>query len=454
MDSVLCQRAHQLVVSGLRPSRGAARAGAYLAAVLLGWAPPCSALNNNVETTRPSTDGAYSQVIPYAFFNANTGFAAAAVVLGKGLIQPQVITVANAFVGHTGSYNLFLSNLDMQVPFSRRLFVDQVTYYSNLNEVDSYQVGNPAFPNERAGSNGSDADNYIEAEGDDLFAFLNFKYLLPIGHGRELPPHDFNLSYGMLDPDSAAGGAGWNPLESGRTILELRPFYRDQNFENADTGAALENQTGGVRITLEYDNTDWYNNPSKGTNQQLTWARDWGVTDDFPSWTAIQARHSQYWDLGETGRAQQRVLAFNLWASHSPTWNDRETINGTEVFSRPPLFEGSTLGGLYRQRGYPSNRFWDRSAINYTLEYRYMPRWNPLPDIPYINKLFIPWWQWVAFAELGRVHDQWDLGELHDNMKWTLGGSLRLLVYELVIRVDLGVSEEGGEVQMFFSQPF
>lgn len=431
-----------------------ALAVAFATAVLLAGSHPARALNNNVETTRARTDGAYTQVIPYGFYNANTGLAAAAVVLGKGLIQPQVITVANAFVSTSGSYNLFLSNLDMQLPFSRRLFVDQVTYYSDLNEVDNYQDGNPAFPGERAGSNDSDADNYIEATGDDLFAFLNFKYLLPIGHGRELPPHDFNLTNGMLDPDSAAGGERWNPLKSGRTILEFRPFFRDQDFEDSDTSATIENQTGGVKVTLEYDNTDWYNNPSTGTRQQLTWARDWGVTDDFPSWTAIQGRHSQYWNLGESGAAQQRVLAFDLWASHSPTWNDRETIDDAEVYSRPPLFEGSTLGGLWRQRGYPTNRFWDRSAINYTLEYRYMPRWNPFPDIPYVNKLFIPWWQWVAFAEVGRVHDEWDLGELHKDMKWTLGGSARLLVYELVIRVDVGVSEEGGEVQMFFNQPF
>ncbi len=357
-------------------------------ALLLCAAAPVSALNNNIETTRPRLEGAYSQIIPYGFYNANTGFAAAAVFLGKGLIQPQVITVGNAFIGDTGSYNIFLSNLDMQVPLSRRLFVDQVAYYSELNRVDSYQGRNPAFPDERVGSNGSDADNYVEATGDDLFAFFNFKYLLPIGQGKELPPHEFNLSHGMLDPDSAVRTGGWNPLESGRTILELRPFYRDQDFEDADSGAPLENKTAGVRVTLEYDNTDWYNNPSSGTNQQITWARDWGVMDDFPSWTAIQARHSQYWNLGETGRAQQRVLAFNLWASHSPTWNDRETINGEEVFSRPPLFEGSTLGGLFPQRGYPTNRFWDRSAINYTLEYRYMPRWNPFPDIPYINQPF------------------------------------------------------------------
>jgi hypothetical protein len=31
---------------------------------------------------------------------------------------------------------------------------------------------------------------------------------------------------------------------------------------------------------------------------------------------------------------------------------------------------------------------------------------------------------------------------------------VRAMVYELVIRVDVGVSEEGSEVQMFFNHPF
>jgi hypothetical protein len=427
---------------------------ALLCTVFLLSANPILAINNNIETTLPEADGPYSQFIPYGFYNANTGLAVAAVFLGKGHLQPQMTTVGNAFVGSRGSYTIFLSNLDIKLPFSERLFVDQVAYYSDWDEIDSYQNGNPAFPNERAGSNGSDADNYLEAEGDDLFVFFNFKYLLPIGHGREAPPHNFNLTEGMLNPGSEAGGQGWNPLASGRTILEFRPFYRQQNFDDSDTEQSLENETAGAKVSLMYDNTDWYNNPSTGTRQSLTWARDWGVLDDSSSWTAIQGRHSQFLDLGSSKAASQRVLAWDVWASHSPTWNDRETVDGERVFSRPPLFEGSTLGGLERQRAYPSNRYWDRSAINYTLEYRYIPRWNPMPDIPYINKLFIPWWQWVAFAELGRVHDQFDLKELHQNMKWTVGGGVRALVHGLVIRVDIGASEEGGEVQMFFTQPF
>jgi hypothetical protein len=170
---------------------------------------------------------------------------------------------------------------------------------------------------------------------------------------------------------------------------------------------------------------------------------------------AVSFRHSQYWNLGSNAKARQRVLALDLWTSHSPIWNKSSSDdNGTERFHRPPLFEGSTLGGLERQRGYPTNRYHDRSAVNYTLEYRYMPRWNPLGDIPLIKKLFIPWWQWVGFIEVGRVNDQYDLAQLHSSMKTSVGGGVRALVYELVIRVDVAVSEEGGEVQMFFNHPF
>jgi hypothetical protein len=179
------------------------------------------------------------------------------------------------------------------------------------------------------------------------------------------------------------------------------------------------------------------------------------MLDESPTWTAVQFRHSQFFNLGETEKARQRILAFDIWTSDVPTWNSSHTNElGEEVFHRAPLFEGSTLGGLMRQRAYPSNRFHDRSAINYSVEYRYMPKWNPFPKIPTVNKLYIPWWQWVAYAEVGRVAPKWSFSELHKDMKVSVGGSVRAMVYELIIRVDVGASEEGGEIQMFFNHPF
>jgi len=417
---------------------------------------PAYSINFNEETTRPIVEKSRNiQVIPYGFYNANTGLAVAAVVMSKGYIQEQVLTVANVWAAQNGSYQFFWANSDVQLPFSDRLFIDSMFMFGNWDEVDTYQCCNPEFPDEVAGSNDSDEDNFITATGDDIFAQLTFRYLFPIGQGRGNPIHHFRLENGLLMPGSEAGGGSWNPFVSGRTTLEFRPFYRDQDFEEEDTGESFRNKTAGVKLALEYNNTDWYNNPTHGSISRFSVARDWGLLDESPTWTAIQFQYSQFFNLGETVKARQRVLAFDIWTSHVPTWNSSHTNNfGEDVFHRPPLFEGSTLGGLERQRAYPSDRFHDRSAINYSAEYRYMPRWNPFPNIPLVNKLYIPWWQWVAYAELGRVADNWSFDDLHKKMKYSVGGSVRLMVYELVIRVDVGVSEEGGELQMFFNHPF
>ena len=84
-------------------------------------------VNFNDELTRDVDVGEKGgQIIPYAFYNDSTGLAVAAAFLGKGYIQPQVLTVANAFVGSSGSFTVFLANTDMKIPWSKRLFVDQV----------------------------------------------------------------------------------------------------------------------------------------------------------------------------------------------------------------------------------------------------------------------------------------------------------------------------------------
>jgi len=420
-------------------------------------ATPLLAINNNIETTLPviAEGENRDRFIPYAFYNADTGAAVATIWLGKGYIQDQVLTIANAWAGANGSYQFFWANSDVLLPFSDRLFIDSTFSYTNWEEVDSYQDGNPNFPYESAGSNDSDEDNFITATGDDFFGHVTLRYLFPIGDGQGDPIHTFKLREGLPISGSEAGGRDWNPFESGRTTFEFRPFYRDQDFEEEDSGVSFRNKTAGVKTTLEYNNTDWYNNPSRGTIQRLTIARDWGLLDDSSTWTAIQFRHSQFFDLGETEKARQRVLALDIWTSDVPTWHSSHRgDNGEDIFHRAPLFEGSTLGGLERQRGYPSDRFHDRSAINYSAEYRYMPNWNPFPDIPLINTLHIPWWQLVGYAEVGRVADNWSFSDLHKKMKVTVGGSVRAMVYELVVRVDVGVSEEGSEIAMFFNHPF
>ena len=47
----------------------------------------------------------------------------------------------------------------------------------------------------------------------------------------------------------------------------------------------------------------------------------------------------------------------------------------------------------------------------------------------------------MGFAETGIVNDEWDLDELHSDMKWTLGGGVRLMVEGVIVRIDIGFNQ-------------
>ena len=65
---------------------------------------------------------------------------------------------------------------------------------------------------------------------------------------------------------------------------------------------------------------------------------------------------------------------------------------------------GATLGGLWRMRGFPAQRFSDKAAIYYALEYRMIPEWNPFNNWPWLQKYIgIEWMQFAPFVEVGRV---------------------------------------------------
>lgn len=391
------------------------------------------------------------RIIPFAFYNDSTDLAASVAVVAAGYYQPQLAIVGNAFTSANGSSSGFLLAKDLQL--HNRLFLDTKLAASDFGEIDSYQNGNPDFPNERAGSNDSHKDNFINTGGTDNFYRLNFRYVLPTGDGAKGPIHKYVVDrQGLLVPGYESGGREWNPFTSGRMIAESEFFYRKQSLDNLS--ARFDPETLGVTFAFEYDNTDFYNNPANGSRQRITISRDWGSLDDTAPWTSVDFKASKYFNFSGTKDVLQRVLALNMWWIDSPTWDSSSTINGSEVFHRPPLFAGATLGGIDRLKGYSSNRFHDRSAVFYAVEYRQMHKHNPFKSIPYINKLNLPWWQWVAFAEVGRVHNERDLSELHDDMKWDAGVGFRLNVEGVVVRVDVARGEEDTEVQMFIGHSF
>ena len=67
---------------------------------------------------------------------------------------------------------------------------------------------------------------------------------------------------------------------------------------------------------------------------------------------------------------------------------------------------------------------------------------------------FRQWLQFVPFAEIGRVAPAWNVEDLHEDMKWSVGLGVRFWAKGLVARIDSAASEEGFSVQMMVAQPF
>jgi len=273
--------------------------------------------------------------------------------------------------------------------------------------------------------------------------------LLPIGHGKDQIITTQVVDRGLL-VDGATGGESWNPFVSGRTYFEMKPFYR---WQEVDSDEVRENvRTNGIELSLFRDNRDFKLNPSTGSALRLKFNRDFGWLDSSNSWTVVDGEFDKYFSLGKSDWFRQRVLAFDFWTAYSPTWNEKS--NG-DIENGAPSFAGATLGGLWRMRGYPSQRFSDKAAIYYAAELRLIPDWNPFENWSWIQKhIGIQWLQFVPFVEVGRVAPDWGVERLHEDMKWSSGLGVRFWAKGLVARIDSAVSDEGFGVQMIVAQPF
>ena len=387
--------------------------------------------------------------LPYAFYNESFGFATGYVYGVVGRPQKQATLLATAMAGTKGSVMGFLVGRDLQMPRVERLFLDPVVSVGYFKDNDAYIDGNPDFPNERAGSNDSDKHNYVEGDGWDNFFRLKFKYLLPIGAGRDQIIATYKIKDGLLESGSI-GGTSLNPFKSGLNYLELRPFYRSQQIDGDDVDEVTK--TNGLDFSVFLDNRDFYANPTKGFGLRGKLSRDFGWFNSSNSWTNVEGEFDCYIPFQWESWLRQGVIAIDYWTSYSPTWDEQP---GGRIDNRPPAYTGSTLGGLWRMRGYPSQRFNDMAAVYYSAELRLIPKWNPFDGWPWLQKyLGVQWIQMVPFVEIGRVAPSWNIKELHSDMKWDAGLGLRMWAKGIVARIDAAASDEGAQVQMMISQPF
>ena len=401
---------------------------------------------------RVGPDGEFSEQtlsLPYAFYNESFGFAVGYVYGVVGRPQKQATLLATVMAGSKGSAMGFLVGRDIQMPRVERLFLDPVVSVGYFKDNDAYINGNLDFPDERAGSNDSDKDNFVEGDGWDNFFRLKFKYLLPLGTGRDRIIASYKIKEGLLE-SGATGGTSLNPLKSGLSYLEMRPFYRSQQIDGDDVDETTK--TNGLDFSVFWDNRDFYANPSKGFGLRGKASRDFGWFDSSDSWTNVEGELDVYipFKLGDWLR--QGVIALDYWTSFSPTWNEQP--DGT-VDNRPPSYAGSTLGGLWRMRGYPSQRFNDKAAVYYAAELRLIPRWNPFKRWHWLQQYVgIQWLQFVPFVEIGRVAPSWNIETLHSDMKWSAGLGIRAWAKGIMARIDFAASEEDFKVQMMVAQPF
>ncbi|HEY8751710.1 MAG TPA: BamA/TamA family outer membrane protein, partial [Tepidisphaeraceae bacterium] len=383
------------------------------------------------------------------------GLGGGVVVFGNGFIQKQSGTFAYALGSSNGTYGGSFGEDDLQLNPVSRLFLDSKFGYILDRDYKAHVNGNRRFVQQAAGTNDSGEKNYFIDQAGDAFASLTFRYLLPIGGGRNTVINHYVLKDGIL-VSGATGGHGWNPFKTGRTYLQLTPFVEDISLDTPVERRRrdqLHFDENGIRFGVVYDNTDFPLNPSSGNVTKIILSRDFGWFESSESWTNLSGEFSQFFDLGHSKVFRQQVLAFDFWTSYSVSWDETIRHGVRRLKQAPPYYDGATLGGSERLRAFAENRFWDRAAGYGSIELRLIPEWNPLGRIKLLKPADITWMQWVVFAEAGRVSNEYT-EDLLKHLKGDVGFGLRLLANDTLVRLDVAASNEGVTVVAQLSQPF
>jgi len=407
----------------------------------------------------PSKKIAY---FPYVFSTDSTGFAGGAGVIKKGFLQPQTTALATLFYGagqdivtngmaeNKHFSGGFAALFDYLIPGTDRLLLSLVGMKAYFPKAKYYLYDH---------TNNSDENTYVQTSGDKDFIHATLEYILPMGEGMENPEGHYMLRNGFAVGREGYGGG--TPFATGRTALGVTGFYKHNTFENRDapaTGIDRSSRglqtwnTNGLRFFVEHDNTDYNLNPSRGYQFTLQYSRDFGWGDSEERWDFLEFKYNHYINLPTFSFTQQNVLAMSFWTGCSFSW-DKESDRLPDIAAhRPPPWEGGKLGGMFRMRGYNTDRFSDKAVIYGTAEYRAILDWNPFRKNKYIP-VAVDWLQVVGFVEAGRVNDTYNF-DLFSDMKFDAGISVRAMAAQVPVRIDLAYGDEGANFWVMVFQPF
>ena len=404
--------------------------------------------------------------LPYLFSSDSMGLTTRAVGIFNGFFQPQMTIVASAFIGeevpvyklsNTGittdttarSTGFFLGVTGFRPSFSKRMFLSLMGLYAYYPNQRLYLDGsNDSVRNIETDNNAYKTP--LQTQGYNNWADIDFRFVLPLGEGRDSITPVIKLSRGLaVNRDGKGNGA---PFVTGQTILGVKYFYNHLTADKFTNNPSLN--TNGIKLYLEHDNTDYPDNPSRGYSMKFQVSSDFGWVDSTQSWSALQADYSHYFELPNFNWTRQNVLAFNAWTAYSPSWQNDVYLEDNTYLNknRPPMWEGARLGGYNRLRAYDMNRFSDKAAIYASVEYRIIPELNPMHNQKW-SPIPIDWFQTVIFAEAGRVAPEYDLTLLGD-LKYDAGFSIRALAARIPVRFEMAFGDEGSSMWVMIKQPF
>ncbi len=414
-------------------------------------AQPPTSIKTAAIRTEKAVDEKPGLALPYLFTSDSLG---TTIGLGggvKGYGQKQLVVGGTAFASDDEAKGVILGLWDYRLPFTQSFFFSMSGSLGHYPRQRAYSDIYFSPDNVRPGSNDSHGDAYIETPGHDNWLDFQLDYVLPIGTSGNDGIASYRLTGGM--PASPSGGGRvWNPLTSGVTQVAVRQYNRYQSFESS--AAVYERSIHPIEIGIYYNNTDFPTNPSFGSSQYLSYTDDYEWLGANNRWNFIQFEGSKYFSFGANEAAKQRVVAFNFWTGHCLSWREYVNADGNIVVkNRPPTYEGASLGGFYRMRGYPNHRFNDRSVIYTAAEYRHTPYWNPLGQISWLKFFEIDWLQFVFFTEAGRVSRDYDQ-TLLKNWKMDFGGGLRAMLSGSIVRLDIGFSNQELNTYIMLGHPF
>ncbi len=394
--------------------------------------------------------------LPYAVSTESTGLVGGVVGLWSGYGQKQMNIIATGYYGmseevegvrnkdkEANAFGVAIGVNNYKPSFSNRMFI-------SLLGSHAY------YPNQALyidGRNSSSADDVLRSQGYNNWYNMSFKYSLPLGEYKDKATLKYALDRGL--PIGREKYGGGMPFVTGTTQVAVTPFYNKWTADKLTDEPAWT--AVGIKIKLEHDNTDYVSSPSRGYSFEVQYAQDFGDGGSIQSWKAVEASYTQFIEIPHLSWMRNNVIALNVWSAYSPSWQTDKFYEGTSTINanRPPPWEGARLGGNERMRGYSANRFSDKSAIYYGAEYRFIPDFNPLnkKDNGWMP-VGIDWFQGVLFVEAGRVAPKYTLGELHTDMKYDVGLSIRALAAKLPVRFEFAVGDEGPNMALMIKQTF